>query len=60
MAPLPQNSFEDARRQLANCVLFRGLVTGPCPYAEAVPIGNLVRLADDRESGDVVLTAPSF
>ncbi len=28
MAPLPQNSFEDARRQLANCVLFRGLVTG--------------------------------
>ncbi len=28
MTPLPQNSLEDARRQLANCVLFRGLVTG--------------------------------
>jgi CRP/FNR family transcriptional regulator, cyclic AMP receptor protein len=28
MAPLPQNSLENARRQLANCVLFRGLVTG--------------------------------
>src|SRR6266699_906615 len=28
MTPFPQNSLEDARRQLANCVLFRGLVTG--------------------------------
>ncbi len=28
MTALPQNSLEDARRQLANCVLFRGLVTG--------------------------------
>jgi CRP/FNR family transcriptional regulator, cyclic AMP receptor protein len=28
MISLPQNSLEDARRQLANCVLFRGLVTG--------------------------------
>jgi len=28
MTPLSQNSLEDARRQLANCVLFRGLVTG--------------------------------
>ncbi len=28
MTPLPQNSLEDAHRQLANCVLFRGLVTG--------------------------------
>ncbi len=27
MTPFPQNSLEDARRQLANCVLFRGLVT---------------------------------
>jgi CRP/FNR family cyclic AMP-dependent transcriptional regulator len=26
MTPMPQNSSEDARRQLANCVLFRGLV----------------------------------
>ncbi len=28
MTPRPQNFLEDARRQLANCVLFRGLVTG--------------------------------
>ena len=28
MSPLSQNSLDDARRQLANCVLFRGLVTG--------------------------------
>src|SRR5438034_9990726 len=28
MTALPQNSLEDAHRQLANCVLFRGLVTG--------------------------------
>ena len=28
MTPLSQNFLEDARRQLANCVLFRGLVTG--------------------------------
>ncbi len=28
MTPLSQNSLEDARRQVANCVLFRGLVTG--------------------------------
>src|SRR6266699_1014783 len=28
MTPFPQNSLEDARRQLAHCVLFRGLVTG--------------------------------
>jgi signal-transduction protein with cAMP-binding, CBS, and nucleotidyltransferase domain len=28
MTPLSQNSLEDARRQLANCVLFRGLMTG--------------------------------
>jgi hypothetical protein len=28
MTPLSQNSLEDARQQLANCVLFRGLVTG--------------------------------
>jgi len=28
MTPLPQNSLEDARRQLANCVLFCGLVSG--------------------------------
>jgi CRP/FNR family cyclic AMP-dependent transcriptional regulator len=28
VAPLPQNRPEDARRLLANCVLFRGLVTG--------------------------------
>ena len=28
MAPLPQNTPEEARRLLANCVLFRGLVTG--------------------------------
>src|SRR5205809_7398122 len=28
MTPFPQNSLEDARRQLANCVLFRGVVTG--------------------------------
>jgi CRP/FNR family cyclic AMP-dependent transcriptional regulator len=28
MTPMPQNSSEDARRQLANGVLFRGLVTG--------------------------------
>ncbi len=27
MTPLSQNSVEDARRQLVNCVLFRGLVT---------------------------------
>jgi CRP/FNR family transcriptional regulator, cyclic AMP receptor protein len=28
MTPRPQNSLGDARRLLANCVLFRGLVTG--------------------------------
>jgi CRP/FNR family cyclic AMP-dependent transcriptional regulator len=28
MTPLSQNFLEDARRQVANCVLFRGLVTG--------------------------------
>jgi hypothetical protein len=28
MAPVPQNTSEDARRLLANCILFRGLVTG--------------------------------
>jgi CRP/FNR family transcriptional regulator, cyclic AMP receptor protein len=28
LAPLPQNTPEDARRLLANCILFRGLVTG--------------------------------
>src|SRR6266480_267803 len=28
MTPLSQNSLEDARRQLASCVLFRGLVAG--------------------------------
>jgi CRP/FNR family transcriptional regulator, cyclic AMP receptor protein len=28
MTPLPQNSLDDARRLLANCILFRGLVTG--------------------------------
>jgi CRP/FNR family transcriptional regulator, cyclic AMP receptor protein len=28
MTPFSQNSLEDVRRQLANCVLFRGLVTG--------------------------------
>src|SRR5262249_11349622 len=27
MIPMPQNSLEHARQQLANCVLFRGLVT---------------------------------
>src|SRR5262245_16785817 len=28
MTPLAKNSLEDARRQLAKCVLFRGLATG--------------------------------
>jgi CRP/FNR family transcriptional regulator, cyclic AMP receptor protein len=28
MAPVPQDTSEDARRLLANCILFRGLVTG--------------------------------
>jgi CRP/FNR family transcriptional regulator, cyclic AMP receptor protein len=28
VTPLPQNSLEDARRLLANCILFRDLVTG--------------------------------
>src|SRR5437899_12946288 len=28
MTQLSQNFLEDARRQVANCVLFRGLVTG--------------------------------
>src|SRR5262249_34469708 len=28
MTPLSQNCLEDARRQLASCVLFRGLVAG--------------------------------
>src|SRR5262249_52250232 len=28
MTPLSKNCLEDARRQLANCVLFRGLPTG--------------------------------
>jgi hypothetical protein len=28
MTPLCQNSLEDARRQFANCVLFRGLGAG--------------------------------
>jgi len=28
MTPLAKNSLEDARRELAKCVLFRGLATG--------------------------------
>jgi hypothetical protein len=40
-----------------------GNVTPPwssCAKRKPVPIGNLVRLADDRESGDVVARCGTF